>query len=391
MRFTKRTAGLVVLFCAMLAAMLMVSPGALAQSLGDSEISMGRKAAREVEKESKLVDDPAVQERVKTIGVAIASTANSLEVESTYGCSRITPFTYTVKVIDDKEINAFSLPGGYVYINKGLLDYVQSDHELAGVLAHEFAHASHHHMAYLLQEQGRMDGRIALVLLAGILGNINSRDLSQVLVGAQLVRIAYSSGYGQKAEADADRTAVTYLNTAGYNPVGLLTFMERLARDYTDKPQVDMGIYRTHPLSRDRAKAMIAQIESLGLPIKRRDVTDAVKAVAESVGGDDKTLSCVKLADNVVFEPATIGEAQTSEQRARIIATKINQLLDQEPQFRQIKLDSDKRTVLVRGEPVIVVTDEDAALSGKSAPELAEQAAHALRSFIWRQAVLAMY
>ena len=118
MRFTKRTVGLVVPLCLMLlAAMLMVSPAVLAQSLGDAEVSMGRKAAREVEKESKLVDDPAVQERVKTIGDTIAKIANSLEVESTYGSSRITPFKYTIKVIDEKEINAFSLPGGYVYIH----------------------------------------------------------------------------------------------------------------------------------------------------------------------------------------------------------------------------------------------------------------------------------
>lgn len=392
MRFTKRTVGLVVPLCLMLlAAMLMVSPAVLAQSLGDAEVSMGRKAAREVEKESKLVDDPAVQERVKTIGDTIAGIANSLEVVSTYGSSRITPFKYTIKVIDEKEINAFSLPGGYVYIHKGLLDYVQSDHELAGVLAHEFAHASHHHMAYLLKEQSKMDGRIALVLLAGILGNMDAQDLSHVLVGAQLVRIAFSSGYGQKAEADADRTAITYLNKAGYNPVGLLTFMERLARDYTDKPQVDMGIYRTHPVSRDRAKAMIAQIEGLGLPIKRREVTDAVRAIAQSISEDNKTLNCVKLADDVIFEPAQIGEDLTSEQRAQIIATKINQLLDKEPQLHQIKLDSDRRAVLACGETLIVVTDEDVALNGKSASELAEQAADALRSFVWRQALLAMY
>ncbi len=392
MRFIKRTAGLVVPLSALLVmAMLSLSPAAMAQSLGDAEISMGRKAAREVEKESKLVEDPAILERVKTVGEAIAKIANSLEVEATYGSSRITPFKYTIKVIDEKEINAFCLPGGFVYIHKGLLDYVQSDHELAGVIAHEIAHASHHHMAYLLKEQGKLDGRIALVLLAGVLGNMDAQDLSHVLVGAQLVRIAYSSGYGQKAEADADRTAIAYLHKAGYNPVGLLTFMERLARDYAAKPHMDMGIFRTHPLSRDRAKAMIAEIEALNLPIKRREVTDAIKAVAESVGEGDDALCCVKLADTVIFQPAPIDGVLTSEQRAQITATKINQLLDREPQLRQIKLDAEKRTVLACGEPVIIVTDEDVALSKKSAEELAEQAADALRSFIWRQTVQATY
>lgn len=392
MRSTKRTIGLVLPVCVLLlTAILTVSPSALAQSIGDAEISMGRKAAREVEKNHKLVDDPAITQRVKTIGEAIAKIANSLEVESSYGTSRITPFKYSFKVLDEKEINAFSLPGGFIYIHKGLLDYVESDHELAGVLAHEIAHASHHHMAYLLKEQGRLDSRIALILVAGVLGNMDAKDLSHVLVGAQLVRIAYSSGYGQKAEEDADRTAIAYLHKAGYNPVGLLTFMERLARDQAAQPQVDLGIFRTHPLSRERAKAMIARIEGLNLPIKRREVTDAAKAVAESAADSGKSLACVKLADTVIFEPAPIGDTLSSEQRAQIIATKINQLLDREPQLRQIKLDAAKRIVMACGDPVIVVTEEDVVLSGKSAQDLAEQAADALRAFIWRQTLQTTY
>ncbi len=235
MRYVKRSASLVVSLIAVLLAILLISPTAFAQNLGDPEIKMGRKAATEVEKDCKLVDDPAIVQRIEIIGNAIAEIANSLEVESTYGSSRITPFKYTIKVIDDEETNAFCLPGGYVYVNKGLLDDVQSDHELAGVLAHEIAHASHHHMAYMLKEQSKLDGRIALVLIAGILGNMDAQDLGQVLMGAQLVRIAYSSGYGQKAEEDADRAAIMYLNKAGYNPVGLLTFMERLARGYAEE------------------------------------------------------------------------------------------------------------------------------------------------------------
>ena len=392
MRSAKRTTGLVLSLCALLtAAMLSVSPAVFAQSIGDAEINMGRKAAREVEQDCKLVEDPAVQERVKTIGEAVAKVANSLEVESTYGTGRITPFKYTIKVLDEKEINAFALPGGYIYIHKALLDYVESDHELAGVIAHEMAHASHHHMAYLLKEQGRLDSRIAMILVAGVLGNMDPEDLSQVLVGAQLVRIAYASGYGQKAEADADRTAIIYLHKAGYNPVGLLTYMERLARDQAAQPQMDMGIFRTHPLSRDRARAMISQIEGLNLPIKRREVTAATKAVAECAVRDPKSPSCVKLDDIVIFQPAPIGDTLTSEQRAQIIAVNVNQLLDKEPRLRQIKLSADRRTVIACGDPLIVVTDEDAALSGKSVQDLAEQAANALRTFIWRQAVATTY
>ena len=392
MRFaTRALVNTVPLFVFAFVVLLALPSAAPAQSIGDAEILMGRRAVREVEKNIELVEDPEILLRVRTIGAAVAHAANSLEVPSTYGTGSITEFKYTFKVIDTDEVNAFCLPGGYVYIHKGLLDYVESDHELAGVLAHEIAHAAHHHMAYLIREQGRLDTRIALVLLAGIVGNVDTKDLGHVLVGAQLVRIAFSSGYGQEAEADADRTAIAYVQAAGYNPVGLLTFMERLARDHAAKPQMDMGIFRTHPLSTHRARAMVSQIEGLGLPIRRREVTNAVKAVAEKIEVDGRRECCVKLGGSVILRPAPVGGVLTAEERADAIAAGINRLLDQEPPIRRIKLDSDGRTVSVCGEPVFAVTEQDAALNGKSPAELAEQAAETLRTFVWRQTVLATY
>ena len=351
------------------------------------EIKMGREAAKEIEKEHKLVTDPKIVERVERLGQAIARVANSEAVEAGYGSSDIYQFEYKFKVLDDDGLNAFSLPGGFVYVNKGLLDYVQSDHELAGVLAHEAAHAAHHHMTYLLKEESKLDGRIALLLLAGMLTGVGSSDLSNLLIGVQLVRIAKTSGYGQRAETDADTTAVTYLAKAGYNPVGILTFLERLAHDYAHKPSLDMGILQTHPSPKSRCKAAMSRIEALGLPINRRAVTNCLKAVTEPAVVKGQTIVRVKLGDEVLFEPAQIENVLTSEQRATVIVTKVNQLLDSEPVLRDITISAGGQTVLARGEPIIAAIPQDGSLHEKPACEVAAQAAYVLRRAVWREMI----
>ena len=358
---------------------------------GKAEVKMGREAAVDVEKEKKLITDPAVTERVERIGKAIAEVANLDVVPATYGNSDIYKFDYKFKVIEDESVNAFSLPGGIIYVHKGLLDYVQSDHELAGVLAHEIAHSAHHHITYLLKEQSKLDGQIALVLIAGMLTKVNSRDLGHLLIGAQLVRIARASGYGQKAEADADVAAVAYMAKAGYNPVGSLTFMERLAHDYAASPSLDLGIMQTHPAPKDRCKCVTAQIKALGLPINRRAVTNSLKAITEETVVGDKTIMQVKLGDKVIFEAAPIESMVSSQQRAEVVATKINQLLDSDPVVREITVGSDGRTILARGEPIMIVTPQDGDLLGKSATEVASQAASLLRRAIWGEMVSRLY
>ena len=356
-----------------------------------TEIKMGREAVEEIEKDQKFITDPQIVERVDSIGQAIAEIANAETVTAGYGNSDVYQFDYKFKVVDDKSVNAFSLPGGFVYVNKGLLDYCQSDHELAGVLAHEIAHAAHHHMTYLLRQESKLDGQLALLLLAGMLTKVDASNLGNLLLGAQLVRIARSSGYGQRAEADADNAAVIYAEKAGYNPVGMLTFLERLAHDYGSMPNQDLGILQNHPAPMDRCKAVETEIKILGLPLNRRAVMNALKAVTEPGSVGQQEITKVKLGDSVLFEPAPIENALTSEQRAQVIATKINQLLDLEPVVREVTISSDGCTVMGKGEPVIVVTAQDASLTGKSANQMAEDAAAVLKRAIWREMIDRMY
>src|SRR5919199_1156903 len=105
-------------------------------------------------------------------GASAPAATNANPVPATYGSEKIVPYNYQFFVVDDKDVNAFSLPGGYIYVNKGLLDYVQSDDELAGVLGHEVIHAAHHHVAKLEREQHRLGNQMAIGLLAAILARV---------------------------------------------------------------------------------------------------------------------------------------------------------------------------------------------------------------------------
>lgn len=348
--------------------------------LGDNEVKLGKEAAAETAKEYKLSDNAADLKRVREIGAKIAAVANKKQVDASYGSSKITPFEYEFNIIEDKDVNAFCLPGGHVYVFRGLLNNVESDSELACVIAHEVTHAAHHHMVYLLKKQAAMQNQMAVLLLAAILSKSN--DVYNIAVGAQLLQIAKVNGYGMQAERDADNGAILYTIDAGYNPVGMLTFMERLAQ----QPEyVDYGIYRSHPLDADRVKAAKDELEKLGVPLNRRATTKAICAEVktEKVNNDD--VPEVMLQDKVIYRPAP-ANGKTSQQLAQETADAINKILDANLNIYELKSDP-SGAVIARDQVLIRVSDDDARLMNMTPGDIAKQAATAIRDVVWKQMV----
>ncbi|MDO8586652.1 MAG: M48 family metalloprotease [Armatimonadota bacterium] len=361
-----------------------ISPLAASDKDDDAnEIKMGNEAVAEVEKQAKVISDPQLQARVDAIAADIVAVAESVQIPATYGNSRLAKFPYTFKIIDEKDANAFALPAGHVYINKGLMDFVQSDHELAGVIAHEIVHASHHHMLYLLREQSKLNNKLALVLLAAIVGNVQSRDLGNIVMGAQLLQIAKMSSYGVKAESDADRVAVDYLSRTKYNPVGLLTFIERLSR--TTQLFEAPTIVQDHPSTGDRRATIIGRLNDLKIPIARRKVTNAAKAVPRTVKVNGVDAVEIAIDDKPLMRVADGPPGQPAAQRAQQIADKVNDLLDSNVLLKDIKAKDSEPVVIVKDKPFLRVTDDDAALSNMSAPLVAKSASDLIRSVVWKQ------
>ena len=367
---------------------LLIAAGPVLAANFEAEISAGKKASEEVAKESKFIDDAALLDRVRTVGSAIAKVASETEIKATYGQPTLAKFDYSFKIIDDKDANAFALPGGFVYVNKGLLDYVQSDDELAGVLAHEIAHVAHHHGMQLLKAEQKQLTAMALALIVGASVGVDSSTIGDLAQAMTLVRIAKLNSYGQDAEIDADRTAVDYLAATNYNPVGMLTFMERYARDEIRKPGMDYGIFTTHPPSTERAQWIIDEIEKRNIPINRRLVTTYMKVEVKPVA--DSTASSVWIGDIEIMRLADSGGEKASA-RSQHMADKLGNLLLAGAGLRDVKIGGGSQYVTIMDQVLISPTTDDAELAGTSVADVVNSTATAIRKALLQEFLNSKY
>ena len=340
----------------------------------DPEIKIGREAHEEMLKSGmKLISDPAMLSRVTTIGARLANVANKTVIPATYGTENRTPYTYRFHIVDDKDVNAFALPGGWLYVNKGLLDYVQSDDELAGVLAHEVIHAAHHHILKLQKEQDKLNTQLAIGAIAAIFAKVPVADTGNLITGLQLVALQKVNGYSQQAERDADGAGFELTRLAGFNPVGALTFMERLARDQRNRPEVDLGIFRTHPPEKQRVASLKSKLDLAAIPINRRQTTNQLR------------LSVLPAKNqSVIFELQLDGRVVlTSTDKAYL--TQVSSVLDKALDVPTELFDVTKSSssVLIRGNIVFTIRSSDLKL-GQNPETVADKARDAIRAALFK-------
>lgn len=206
----------------------------------EKEVAMGRAIARRVEQELPPMADEAVQQRVRTIGARIVAVCDRKEL------------IYTFNVVQEEGVNAFSLPGGYVFINEGLLEKVDGDDELAGVIAHEVAHITARHAVK------RYESALGMQLAQVAAVASRSRAAGGVGVALRAAQLAYA----REDELESDRLAVKYLKAAGFNPAAMLTFLDKLHRLHGEHPiYLPRGMTRpqyamTHPYVPERIRAV---------------------------------------------------------------------------------------------------------------------------------------
>ena len=200
----------------------------------EKEIALGRQLALQVEQQSKLVEDPLITEYVNRVGQNIVLHSDA-------------KLPFTIKVIDSDEVNAFALPGGFFYVNRGLILAADNEAELAGVMAHEIAHVCARHA---MENQGKGTA-INYASMIGVIfgGPIVSGILQNgggILAG--LASLKFSRG----AENEADNLGVQYLYASGYDPMGMSTMFEKLASQNKKKPGTIQKLFSTHPPSAQR-------------------------------------------------------------------------------------------------------------------------------------------
>lgn len=375
----KRVGALLVLSLCLIALLAAGCPASLQQQ----EQDLGREYAKELEQQCKIEGDKAINDRVDHIGQVLAKIANTTEIKACYGSSTLCDFHYAFKVVDDKDVNAFSLPGGYIYVNSGLVQLVQSDDELAGVLAHEVAHAAHHHLSQLIKKQNVVDRYVALITLAGILTNMRSQDLNNLLYGAQLMKTGRMSGYTMQAEKDADRTAIAYMAKSPYKPEGMLSFMKKLEAKHDANPTLPLGIYQDHPAPFRRVISIVKAMKEEGIKVDMRQAKGFAYAAPVQVNAGDDSQYKVTVGGKVIFTPANLAAGKTSKERAQSLATAVNELLDLGVTSKDVSEDPSTSRLFVKGREVLKLESADAALMGKPDRELLRQARSALEYAIW--------
>jgi predicted Zn-dependent protease len=199
----------------------------------ESEIRMGKQYAQQIDATVKLVQDPVVTEYVNRIGQNLVRNSDA-------------KVPFTIKVVDSDEVNAFALPGGFFYVNSGLILAADEEAELAGVMAHEIAHVAARHAAREMTRAQWMNiGSIPLIFIGGGIGYAIQSAAS---LAVPLTFLSFSRSF----EAEADYLGVEYMYKSGYDPQAFLSFFEKLEAKEKKKPGTFSKAFSTHPLTPDR-------------------------------------------------------------------------------------------------------------------------------------------
>lgn len=338
----------------------------------DRDIELGKEYSKQVEKELKLSEDEAATKRVKSIGAEMAEIANATHAAVTWGDKRPSRFNYEFKVVKGEDVNAFSLPGGIIYIYEGLVKYAESDDELAGVIGHEISHAAFRHVWALNRQSEKLQIATLLAVLAAALSK--SQDAANVATGAQLGAQAIASGWSQDAERSSDYGGLQFMMKSQYDPTGCVTFMERLARDERARGSVDWGIFRTHPPSKERVKNLLGYMTKLNIPVRRSAVTTSFRTIVKP--GENGSVEAWFNGRKIYTFSGSDAIA-----RADAAAGKLDTFFDQLPHM--IEVGTGPGTVTYKQKVLLSISPEDAQAQKLSVQGLTDQVAKNIKGSLF--------
>jgi predicted Zn-dependent protease len=210
----------------------------------EKEIALGKSLAQDIERSAKMVDDPVVAEFINRMGQNLVRNSDA-------------KVPFTIKVVDSEEINAFALPGGFFFINSGLILAADTEAELAGVMGHEIAHIAARHGT-----RGATRGQIAnlatipLIFMGGWAG-FGIRQAAQVAIPVGF--LMFSRGF----EREADMLGLQYMYKAGYDPGAFVDFFEKLQAKEKRKPGTLAKVFSSHPPTDERVENAQKNIQEL--------------------------------------------------------------------------------------------------------------------------------
>jgi beta-barrel assembly-enhancing protease len=241
----------------------------------ETEIRMGKQYAMQVEQSVKLVQDPVVNEYVNRIGQNLVRNSDA-------------QVPFTIKVIDSDEVNAFALPGGFFYVNSGLILAADEEAEMAGVMAHEIAHvAARHGTRQMTRAQWANIGTIPLIFIGG---GIGYGIYEAAGLGLPLTFMKFQRNF----EAEADYLGLQYMYKTGYDPQAFISFFEKVQAKEKKKPGTLAKAFASHPQTPDRIEKSQQEIQTI-LPARAQYVVstsefDDVKARLATIENRHKVI-----------------------------------------------------------------------------------------------------
>jgi beta-barrel assembly-enhancing protease len=216
----------------------------------EKEIALGKQLAEEVSRQAKVNRDPILGEFVNRVGQNLVRSSDAK-----------VPFTF--QVVEDDTPNAFALPGGFVFVNTGLLKLASEEDEFAGALAHEIAHVAARHLTCRAtkQEIASVAGGIGGVILGRGIGGVAAREATSFGLPMAFLKFSRSD------ESEADYLGTQYMYAAGYDPNGAVTIFEKLAALQKTQPNLAARLMATHPMDNDRIDKTEKEIQRI-LPAK---------------------------------------------------------------------------------------------------------------------------
>ena len=299
------------------------------------EIEMGKATARQIEARYGVLNDPQITDRVNRIGQSLVDV-----------CGRKN-LTYTFKVLNTEDVNALACPGGFIYVFKGLVDYMPSDAELAGVLGHEIGHVVKRHTVHQLEKN--MWTQLAAILAGVASGN------GDVLAMGMVVGDALAAGYSRADESAADREGFAYTVKAGYSPYAMLVTMHKLQELADEYGNPGWGIFDSHPDPAQRIRNMYKLMDPMKMTPSPVLGTDGIASVKETFGNSKDVWS---------FDIAAAAGGNKPMYRAELLAGSLYQVRQKdkiEPSHFIVFESNDKAEIYYEDIQLYTVYKQDAA------------------------------
>lgn len=330
----------------------------------NKEQKLGKKLSEDIEKKHDLVEDSQKNLLIRQIGNKLAKV------------SELKGMNYHFKILNIEGPNAFSIPGGYVYVTYDLFDFIQSDDELAGILAHEIAHVIHNHAL----KQTRDNTKFTLLTILAVL----LTGEPDVGVLGKLTTITLLNQYSREYEEEADLTAMDLLIKTGYNPVGFLTFLERLYAREMFKPEVNLGIFQTHPETEDRINYVKDMLIEKGIDIDRRATTDYLKVDIKYIFEESFCNAAIYI-DNTTIMNLRFPIGHELYQKTIETTKNLDKFLsiDLAPYEINVLVEGTTSTLLIHNNKIISLDDSETVFINKSSREVLRGTQDKIKQALW--------